>query len=621
MPDVLQDIALDQATLYAPLSSALMLKDSYGNAVTPTQGLNVFATDYPTCDLRWDASALRADGVMLGAWIGNLGNFADLATVQALPTTYLAVNGGAYATGFGGVRWYYLAKNNWSSSIPLRIKSMAAIRSDILLYDIQNTRFPRETEISLYAEGVVQPGFSDSSSMQKITLGNIPKFPIKRTADNTQNIQTSTINVPVYFGDTKVKDTPVSLRTTKASALSTFTFKPLFIGDSISASTFTGVDAGVASPWGLPSMVKSFWLRDNLDGLLGGCVTLGNGGNIDGRSITYRGQSLPLRSFHQSRGGWCSDTWLRHPVLMTASGINPSPTYANALASWDLCGFTTFYGRAYSGSVDDKNLIRMHNPTLTIGSYDYSAAIWDFLRARAGWTGPQTLWVDNSTNRAYVDVAVAAIAANPDNPFWKPGVDFNPYNWTDRWKTLASDGLTRLVVGSTAGSLINSGNINSIDVTSPTHVFIELGENDRWMFPADMTKTVANLISFKAKIDSAYGWMGASAPKTAYIIPRNPGCYNPFALDGKQSIQMNIGNAQWKYDLANSLRSAGLVVIDESVQCPASSAGSSTQIYNYMDSGDYVDACGFDAIHPGLRGLWGLAWQAYAWMYSTQAAA
>lgn len=87
--------------LSATLAHALALTDDFGNAVTPTAGLRLSATDYPTCDLRWDASALRADGTA-GAWIGNVGNFADQATVLALPTTYLAQTG-VVATASGTI--------------------------------------------------------------------------------------------------------------------------------------------------------------------------------------------------------------------------------------------------------------------------------------------------------------------------------------------------------------------------------------------------------------------------------------------------------------------------------------------------------------------------------------
>ena len=93
METVLQAKAQDDATLYSTLANALRNIDLYGNVIVPDTGLNIFATDYPTCDLCWDAHALRSDSITNGAWIGFIGHFTDLTTLQAMPTAYLAQSG------------------------------------------------------------------------------------------------------------------------------------------------------------------------------------------------------------------------------------------------------------------------------------------------------------------------------------------------------------------------------------------------------------------------------------------------------------------------------------------------------------------------------------------------
>ena len=99
--------------IVAPL--ATILASAPSNPSVAGRDIRAVATDYPTCDLRWDASALRTDGVTLGAWIGNLGNFADLATVQALPTTYLAQVGVEAYPMIGGVltKCKYVPYTGW----------------------------------------------------------------------------------------------------------------------------------------------------------------------------------------------------------------------------------------------------------------------------------------------------------------------------------------------------------------------------------------------------------------------------------------------------------------------------------------------------------------------------
>ena len=497
------------------------------------------------------------------------------------------------------------------------------IRNDVVVYDIQNTRYARETLSHIYVEGLVPPDAADYDTRKQITLDGLRKYPIKRNAENTQNIQTTSVAIPVKAGRKTIKTSNVSIVTTKATALVSTVFRPLFIGDSISASEFTGIDGDLKTSWGLPSMVKEFWQRDKVDGLGGACVLTGHIGNAAGRSIDYRGANYPLRAFHEARGGWCAATWASHPILLTASPGASSATAANALASWDLCNFTTSQGRAYSGSTADKELIRDAKPTFAPGAYNYSAHVWDYLRTRPGWTGTQDAWVDNGTNRGFIDTMMASIVVTPDNPFWssaQAGAGWNPYSFTGRYKTLATDGTTRLVPGSTAGSLITAGNINDIDVVdAPTHFIIELGENDRWFFPSNLAKTVATLETFNSRLNTVYAWLGAGKPKIAYIFPRNTGCYNRAANPDVPVMEMNATSAQWKYDLAREMKALGYTVIDAATQDPSSSANWNQQKYNMLDDGSIESFGGFDGTHPGMVGLRGLAYQIYAWMYQSVA--
>lgn len=498
---------------------------------------------------------------------------------------------------------------------------LSKVRSPTV-YDIQNNLYARETLPQVYIEALIPPSAGSSiAALAKVSLDRSSRVPVKRGSENAQNIQSEAISIPITVDGHKAGSATVTLTTTKLSAVPSTVLKPMFLGDSISATEFTGFDGSLVGGWGIASLVQEFWKRDSVDGLAGVCVPMGHIGNVTGRSTSYRGTSYPLRAFHEARPGWCAATWLRHPVLLTASDSASSSTSANALASWGLCGLTAVYGHNYNGSVLDKNRIRSAVPTFAPGSYEYTADVWDYLRQRSGWAGPQTAWVDNGTNRGHIDTAVAAIVVAPDNAFWSPGAKFSPYFWSGRYKTLSADGTTRLVSGSTAGTLITSGNLANIDVNDrPTHFLIELGENDRWFFPKDLAQTVADLTEIRGNINTAFAWMGASAPKVAFFFTRIPGCYDRFGNRDVPAQILNQYNAPWKYDLIAACKAAGLTVIDaDACQDSASSANWSQQKYSTLDSGAIVEFGGHDGVHPGLNALRGVAFQIYAWMISTVA--
>ena len=93
--------------------------------------------------------------------------------------------------------------------------------------------------------------------------------------------------------------------------------------------------------------------------------------------------------------------------------------------------------------------------------------------------------------------------------------------WLNKYRTLDDNG-NRLTVGSGTGSLITSGNINSIDVCTPTHVIIMLGANGggtlaQWQQMVSIIKTeFPNMI------------VGISIPDAAgtYFPSLHPNC-NP----------------------------------------------------------------------------------------------
>ena len=131
-------------------------------------------------------------------------------------------------------------------------------------------------------------------------------------------------------------------------------------------------------------------------------------------------------------------------------------------------------------------------------------------------------------------------------------------------------------------------------------------------------RTITDLTAIKARANFTWAWMGASAPKIAFIFPRNPGKYNPYGLTKQPTKVMTAENAQWKYDLIAAAKAAGLTVLDADVCAnSASCANWSQQKYNVLDDGSVMPYGGYDATHPGLDALRAIAFQVYAWMLST----
>ena len=72
-------------------------------------------------------------------------------------------------------------------------------------------------------------------------------------------------------------------------------------------------------------------------------------------------------------------------------------------------------------------------------------------------------------------ISLASHLAGGVFQFWD-GTKWSLQSWINKYRTLDDNGV-RLTLGSGTGTLIDSGNINTIDVCTPTHVLIMLGAN------------------------------------------------------------------------------------------------------------------------------------------------
>ncbi|MEW5569578.1 hypothetical protein [Rossellomorea marisflavi] len=141
--------------------------------------------------------------------------------------------------------------------------------------------------------------------------------------------------------------------------------------------------------------------------------------------IDYKGKSRTVSASAEAYGGWSLYSMLRHQNLMNGSQ-----------ATWDLLGLGNSSGTDYTGSQAQRDLIASTNQTFT---------------------------------------------GKPVNPFFdnnKTGANrFSIAKWLERYRTLDDNG-ERLTLGNGTGSEITSANLNTINVCTPTHVYLQMGAND-----------------------------------------------------------------------------------------------------------------------------------------------
>lgn len=239
---------------------------------------------------------------------------------------------------------------------------------------------------------------------------------------------------------------------------------------------FSGVGAGTVF-----GMAKEISEKNRIDnGGTGYNYVLMGRTNQATATTTYKSQSISFKQYADAAGGWAAFTWLRHPCRLWVTQTTATGTSGPA-GGWDLLGLSTTQGRAYSGSEADKLLIAktcygVNAPVISAASYTLLANEGQISSSLGAWTGssPQIALV-----QAWIDAVANGTSTTINQYFDITKTGTNRFNFTkyyNEWKTLAADGVTRLVVGSTAGTKVTD--INAVDVTVPTHYLICLGEND-----------------------------------------------------------------------------------------------------------------------------------------------
>ncbi len=251
----------------------------------------------------------------------------------------------------------------------------------------------------------------------------------------------------------------------------------------------------------------------------------------------------------------------------TSEGTETLNQFKNK-AAWDALGL----GRkisidgTYDETVNYEEYTASSTQRLLINStpwgkyhWDYSLELWNAAKNinRGGIMNGAGNYTGSSEDKALLDSYMNYVLEHPDNPFFDKNIAkqsgdiaFSINTYLNRYKTLDTDGATRLVVGSTAGNFIDASNINDIDVCLPTHITIELGENDRWWYPCTAQITCQDLMKMANAINSEQ-----PSIKVGFVNPRWPGVHYPEnwydkGICGELGISSNV----YKYSMNKILQ-------------------------------------------------------------------
>lgn len=293
-------------------------------------------------------------------------------------------------------------------------------------------------------------------------------------------------NISVTKLNETIKEGQFNLVTTKVDNVQGKFIKHLAIGDSWAAQNLLNIEGNSEGPWNYASVVMNEFIKAEIDleDNTANMIQLGRTASWR-RNGHYKEQEYIIRSSSEGFGGWSACSFLRFPFCIRTAGAG---TMSEKLA-WDALGLgrKQVYGNIYDESAPYTAYVpgtedRVKYLTeVAMGYYhwDYSTELLNYAGVTGSYTG-------TAEQKAAIDAKMQDVLNNPENPFydWDTAIAtngdhaFSLAKYLERYKTLADDGVTRLVVGSTAGTKITSGQINIYDICRPTHITIELGVND-----------------------------------------------------------------------------------------------------------------------------------------------
>ena len=318
---------------------------------------------------------------------------------------------------------------------------------------------------------------------------------------------------------------------------------PISLSDpyNLVGKTMRIMQIGDSLTWdGIPCAAKA--ILDVMSNDYGSNDTLMVGNIKTTKDVVINGSSHQTTACSVGYGGWAISDLLRHFEVVRVSSSDPTILSGSAL--WDSLGLGTKTRNgvpsqtyvAYSGSYEDKVLIR----DTPHGYYDAdpTQALWNWIVNGKQLTtftyngvtytfGASYSSADDAAQKA----AIKYLCEHSANPFFdistvessNGNYAFSMSKYMERYKTLADDGVTRLVVGETAGTKVSD--VYAYDVCEPTHVVIIMAHNGYTIVPdgigdaSDMALMAQLIKSYNSDIEVAIG------------APRTPGSFNPNAYN------------------------------------------------------------------------------------------
>lgn len=260
---------------------------------------------------------------------------------------------------------------------------------------------------------------------------------------------------------------------------------PMFIGDSLFDN-------------GCPACAK--FIFDCINDAIGGITTTFVGLRKKQYTITLGEYNKIEEPSHMGYGGQKVSDFLRHPYACAINRFGTTETNSPDMlgkVAWDALGLGTqtrngVKGRDYVGytntNTDGESII---NTCMGYYDADPSKELWLWFK----YNNITEFELDEEHYQfsdEYTELddeiqkkAVLWLCKNPKLPFYDYDTvqttngeyAFNFDKFLSKYKTLADDGITRLEVGTTAGTLVT--NVDDYDLCKPTHIIISMIENDQ----------------------------------------------------------------------------------------------------------------------------------------------
>ncbi len=302
-----------------------------------------------------------------------------------------------------------------------------AITYPKFIYGVSNDRnMSRNYLTGLYVDHII--GFESGGYNTDIRFSDGTLEKKKWCGVLSSNKETENISAAFMSDTFSLNSFTTIFRKSKLSASKSEKPRILCIGDSnfYGASSVDYSNENLNFPCYLAKLFELDKIDNDGDG---GCVMLGTSRMFD-LPIKYKAADTSVKVATDGRSGWCGYSfarWARNHDL--------------SQSTWDFLGLGDGSGTDYVGSENQKTLM-----SRTSQSYEEEPP------------KDPTTW----------------------NPFFdnsKTECKFSIRKWISRYRTMDDNG-NRLTVGSGTGTLIDSTNINKMNVCKPTHIIIQLGQND-----------------------------------------------------------------------------------------------------------------------------------------------